>query len=144
MIMTLMRRTPWQDLEVLQHRLGDIFGEVAPSTAQNSEQWIPAVDIRETEDALNMHVELPGIDKKDITIEVKDGVLSISGERRYEKDVNEENVHRIERAYGRFTRSFSLPRNVNADAVEASMKDGVLHVRLPKLDSAKPKAIAIK
>jgi len=142
--MTLMRRTPWQDLEVLQHRLGDIFGEVAPSTAQNSEQWIPAVDIRETEDALNMHVELPGIDKKDITIEVKDGVLSISGERRYEKDVNEENVHRIERAYGRFTRSFSLPRNVNADAVEASMKDGVLHVRLPKLDSAKPKAIAIK
>jgi len=142
--MTLMRRTPWQDLEVLQHRLGDIFGEVAPSTDQNSEQWIPAVDIRETEDALNMHVELPGIDKKDITIEVKDGVLNISGERRYEKDVKEENAHRIERAYGRFTRSFSLPRNVNADAVEASMQDGVLHVRLPKLESAKPKAIAIK
>jgi len=139
-----MRKTPWQDLEVLQHRLGDVFGDVAPSTTQNTEQWIPAVDIRETEDALNMHVELPGIAKKDITIEVKDGVLSISGERHYEKDVKEENAHRIERAYGRFTRSFSLPRNVNADAVEASMQDGVLHVRLPKLESAKPKAIAIK
>ncbi|MCF6208360.1 MAG: Hsp20/alpha crystallin family protein [Ghiorsea sp.] len=142
--MTLVRKTPWQDLEVLQHRLGDIFGDVTPSTAQNTEQWIPAVDIRETGDALNMHVELPGIDKKDITIEVKDGVLSISGERRYEKEVDEENVHRIERAYGRFTRSFSLPRNVSADAVEASMQDGVLQVRLPKLESAKPKAIAIK
>jgi HSP20 family protein len=143
-MMTLVRKSPWQDLEVLQHRLSDIFGDVAPSTAQNAEQWMPAVDIRETEDALQMQVELPGIDKKDISIEVKDGVLTISGERRYEKDVNEENVHRIERAYGKFTRSFSLPRNVNADAVEASMKDGVLHVRLPKLDSAKPKAIAIK
>ncbi|MDQ6980343.1 MAG: Hsp20/alpha crystallin family protein [Ghiorsea sp.] len=142
--MTLMRKTPWQDLEVLQHRLGDIFGDVTPSTDINSDQWMPAVDIRETEDALNMHVELPGIDKKDITIEVKDGVLSIAGERRYEKDVKEENAHRIERAYGRFTRSFSLPRNVHADAVEASMQDGVLHIRLPKLESAKPKAIAIK
>jgi len=139
-----MRKTPWQDLEVLQHRLGDIFGDVAPSTDISSDQWMPAVDIRETEDALNMHVELPGIAKKDITIEVKDGVLNISGERRYEKDVKEENAHRIERAYGRFTRSFSLPRNVNADAVEASMQDGVLHVRLPKLESAKPKAITIK
>jgi len=142
--MTLVRKTPWQDLEALQHRLGDIFGDVVPSTNQNAEQWMPAVDIRETEDALSMHVELPGIAKEDITLEVKDGVLTVSGERRYEKDVDEENVHRIERAYGRFTRSFSLPRNVNAEAVEASMEKGVLHVRLPKLDSAKPKAIAIK
>ena len=143
-MMTLVRRNPWQDLEAIQHRLSDIFGDSPAATSQDSEQWIPAVDIRETEDALHMYAELPGIDKKDVALEVKDGVITISGERRYEKDVNEENVHRIERAYGRFTRSFSLPRNVNADAVEASMKDGVLHVRLPKLDSAKPKAITIK
>jgi len=90
-----------------------------------------------------MQVELPGINKEEITLEVKDGVLSISGERRYEKDVKEEHSHRTERVYGRFSRSFSLPRNVNADAVEASMKDGVLHVKMPKLDSAKAKAITI-
>lgn len=143
-MMTLVRKTPWQDLEAIQHRLSDIFGETPAATNQESNLWMPVVDIRETEDALHMQAELPGIAKEDITLEVKDGVLSISGERRYEKDVDEENVHRIERAYGRFTRSFSLPRNVNADKVEANMKDGVLHVRLPKLDSAKPKAIAIK
>ena len=142
--MTLVRKTPWQDLEAIQHRLSDIFGETPTATNQESNLWMPVVDIRETEDALHMQAELPGIAKEDIALEVKDGVLSISGERRYEKDVDEENVHRIERAYGRFTRIFSLPRNVNADKVEANMKDGVLHVRLPKLDSAKPKAIAIK
>ncbi len=142
--MTLVRRTPWQDLENLQHRLSDIFGDSTLATSQETGQWAPPVDIREAEDALQMQVELPGIDKKDVTLEVKDGVLTISGERRYEKDVNEENVHRIERAYGKFSRSFSLPRNIDADKVEASMQDGVLHVRLPKHESAKPKAIAIK
>ena len=142
--MTLVRKAPWQDLEALQHRLNDIFGETPFSTNQETGQWAPAVDIRETEDALQMQVELPGIAKEDVKLEVKDGVLTVSGERRYEKDVKEENVHRIERAYGHFTRSFSLPRNVNAETVEATMKDGVLHVKLPKLDSAKPKAIAIQ
>ena len=142
--MTLVRKTPWQDLETLQHRLSDVFGETPFSSNQETGQWAPPVDIRETEDALQMQVELPGLDKKDIALEVKDGVLTVSGERRYEKDVEEENVHRIERAYGRFTRSFSLPRNVNADKVEASMKDGILNIRLPKLESAKSKAIAIQ
>ena len=86
---------------------------------------------------------MPGIEKKDVHLEVKDGVLTISGERRYEKDVKEENVHRVERAYGRFSRSFSLTPNVDADKVDATMKNGVLEVRLPKRESAKPKAIAI-
>jgi len=142
--MTLVRRAPWQDLETLQHRLSDIFGEVPFSSTQENGHWAPAVDIRETEDALLMQVELPGIDKEDVTLEVKDGVLTVSGERRYEKNVTEENVHRIERAYGKFTRSFSLPRNVDAEKVEASMNNGILEVRLPKHDSAKPKAIAIQ
>ncbi|OIO69230.1 MAG: heat-shock protein [Zetaproteobacteria bacterium CG_4_9_14_3_um_filter_49_83] len=144
--MTLVRRVPWQDLEGLQQRLQDVFGDTpfAVNAANVDQgQWAPPVDIRETEDALQMQVELPGINKEEITLEVKDGVLSISGERRYEKDVKEEHSHRTERVYGRFSRSFSLPRNVNADAVEASMKDGVLHVKMPKLDSAKAKAITI-
>jgi len=106
-------------------------------------QWVPTVDIRETDDALLVQAELPGIEKKDVHLEVRDGVLTISGERRYEKDVKEENVHRVERAYGKFARSFSLPANVDADKVDATMKNGVLEVRLPKLERPKPKAITI-
>ncbi len=142
--MTLVRRTPWQDLEALQQRLSDIFGDTSLATSQETGQWAPVVDIREVEDALLIQAELPGIDKKDISLEVKDGVLTISGERRYEKEVDEENVHRVERVYGKFSRSFSLPRNINADKVEATMENGVLNIRLPKHESAKPKAITIK
>lgn len=105
--------------------------------------WAPTVDIRETEDALLVQAELPGIEKKDVTVEVHEGVLTISGERRYEKDVKEKNAHRVERAYGSFARSFSLPSNVDGEHVEATMKDGVLEVRLHKRESAKPKSIEV-
>jgi len=142
--MTLRPWSPWQDLENLQHQLSDILGDVSlPVMDAREGQWMPRVDVRETDDALLVQAELPGVDKKDVTLEVKDGVLTLSGERRYEKDVEEEHVHRVERMYGQFSRSFNLPRNVNAAKVDAHMKDGVLQVRLPKLESAKPKAIAI-
>jgi len=142
--MTLRPWSPWQDLENLQHQLSDIFGDVSlPVMDAREGQWMPRVDVRETDEALLVQAELPGVDKKDVTLEVKDGVLTLSGERRYEKDVKEEHVHRVERMYGHFSRSFNLPRNVDAGKVDAQMKDGVLQVRLPKLESAKPKAIAI-
>jgi len=108
------------------------------------EEWAPSVDIYETDEALVVQAELPGIEKKDVKVEVKDGVLTISGERRYEKDVKEENIHRIERSYGKFVRSFSLPTNIDMDHVDATMKNGVLEIRLPKVESAKPKAITVK
>ncbi|MFQ5344807.1 MAG: Hsp20/alpha crystallin family protein [Mariprofundus sp.] len=141
--MTLTRWSPWQELESMNRQLSHLLDDSHIGVSTEAEQWAPRVDIRETDDALLVQAELPGIDKKDIHLEVKDGVLTLSGERRYEKDVKEENVHRVERAYGRFSRSFSLPTNVDADKVNASMKDGVLKVRLPKRESAKPKAIAI-
>jgi len=142
--MTLRTWSPWQDLENLQHQLSDILGDVSlPVMDAREGQWMPRVDVRETDEALFVHAELPGVDKKDVILEVKDGVLTLSGERRYEKDVKEEHVHRVERMYGQFSRSFNLPRNVDAAKVDAHMKDGVLQVRLPKLESAKPKAIAI-
>jgi len=106
-------------------------------------EWAPSVDIRETDDALLVQAELPGIDKKDVKVEVRDGVLTLSGERRYEKEVKEENAHRVERAYGTFVRSFSLPNNVDTTTVDAHMKDGVLEVRLPKQQVAKPTAIEV-
>jgi len=106
--------------------------------------WLPAVDIRETAEAIVVHAELPGIDKKDVKVDVRDGVLTISGERKYEKDVKEENVHRIERSYGSFTRSFSLPSHVDVNKVEAKLDNGVLEVRLPKTDTARPKSISVQ
>jgi len=142
--MTLMRWTPWQELESMNRNLSRLLDDSHSAMDADGGQWAPSVDIRETDDALVVQAELPGIDKKDVNLEVKDGVLTISGERRYEKDVKEENVHRIERSYGSFTRSFSLPRNIDAEKVNAEMKDGVLSVRLPKRESAKPKAIEIQ
>ncbi len=141
--MTLVRWSPWKELENMQRGLSHIVDD-APFGATETGRWIPAVDIRETDDAMLVQVELPGIDKKDVKLEVKDSVLTISGERNYEKDVKEENVHRIERSYGRFVRSFSLPNNVDADKVDASMNNGILEVRLPKKESTKPKAITVK
>ncbi len=141
--MTLLRRSPWQELEDMQRSLDHVLGSFHFPASSEQEHWMPNVDIRETEDTLLVQAELPGIDKRDIKVEVKDGVLTISGERKYEKDVKEENVHRIERAYGRFTRSFSLPRNVETGKVDAAMKNGILEIRLPKLESAKPKSITV-
>ncbi len=141
--MTLVRWSPWRELEDMQRGLSRILDDTSFGTTETG-QWAPAVDIRETDDALLVQAELPGIDKKDVKLEVKDSVLTISGERNYEKDVKEENVHRIERSYGRFVRSFSLPSNVDTDRVNASMKNGILEIRLPKKESAKPKAITVK
>jgi HSP20 family protein len=142
--MTLMRWTPWQELEAMNRQLNRAFDDKRAGPGDDvAGQWAPSVDIRETEDALLVQAELPGIDKKDVKVEVHNGVLTISGERRYEKDVNEHHVHRVERAYGSFSRSFSLPVNIDGDKVEAHMKDGVLEVRLPKHESARPKSVEI-
>ncbi len=139
--MTLARWSPWRELEEMQRGLSRILDDATLGIETGS--WAPAVDIRETDDALLVQAELPGIDKKDVRVEVKDGVLSITGERKYEKDVKEENVHRIERSYGRFTRSFALSPNIDTEHVDATMKNGVLEIRLPKVESAKPKAITV-
>ncbi|MDQ6988172.1 MAG: Hsp20/alpha crystallin family protein [Mariprofundaceae bacterium] len=141
--MTLMSWTPWQELENMNRQLSHLLDDGQTTMSTEAGRWAPTVDIRETDDALLVQAELPGIEKKDVHLEVKNGVLTLSGERRYEKDVKEENVHRVERTYGRFSRSFSLPSNIDTDKVKASMENGVLEVRLPKRESAKPKAIAI-
>jgi HSP20 family protein len=143
MIMALIRWTPWQELESMQRSLSRLLNDPGQTSAEGG-NWLPAVDIKETDDALLVHAELPGIRKEDVSIDVHDGVLCISGERKYEKDVKEENVHRIERAYGRFSRSFSLPNSVDGAQAEATMQDGVLEVRLPKKETSKPTSIRIK
>ncbi len=108
------------------------------------ERFVPAVDIREADDKYLIEAELPGIKKEDVHIEVKDGVLTIRGERKHEEEKKEENYTRIERAYGQFQRSFTLPVNVEEDKIDASYNDGILTVELPKGEKAKPKQIEVK
>jgi HSP20 family protein len=126
-------------------RLFDTFfnQDVAGSEEVSNRGWVPAVDIQETEDAYRLIAELPGLTKEDINITLENNVLRLSGERKFEKDVQKESYHRIERAYGTFTRSFALPQQVNSEKVEAAFKDGVLTIMVPKAEQAKPRKIAI-
>lgn len=147
--MTLIRWTdPFRDITTLQDRMNQLFGnflerghgrEEGPETGV----WMPAVDIYETKDAICVRAELPGMDKEAVGVEVKEGVLTLRGERKFEKEVKEENYHRIERSYGTFHRSFTLPSSVDGEKVTARMKDGILQVNLPKKEQAKPKQIKI-
>ncbi len=105
--------------------------------------WSPAIDTLETDDALLLRADIPGVDPKDVDIEVHDNVLTLKGERKVESDVKEDNFHRVERAYGSFSRSFTLPRSVDAEKVEAGYNRGVLEIRLPKRPEAKPRQIKV-
>ena len=147
--MALIRWTdPFRDITTLQDRMNQLFGNFLERGYGREEGlgtgvWMPAVDIYETKDAICVRAELPGMDKEAIGVEVKDGVLTLRGERKIEKEVKEESYHRIERLYGTFHRSFTLPSSVDGEKVTARMKDGVLQVDLPKKEHAKPKQIKI-
>jgi len=105
--------------------------------------WLPPVDIQETPEAYRLYVELPGLTKEDIQITIENNVLRLSGERRFEKDVKKETFQRVERTFGSFARSFTLPNQVNAEGVLATFVNGVLTLTVPKADQAKPRKIAI-
>lgn len=106
--------------------------------------WIPRVDVNETDKEIILDIELPGIDKKDVKVEVKDNTLSISGERNQEKKTENAESCRVERHYGKFERTFALPDTVLTDNVSAKYKDGILILTLPKTEKAKPKEIAVE
>jgi HSP20 family protein len=106
--------------------------------------WAPPVDIYETDDALVLKAELPGMSKDDVSVEVHQNTLRLRGERKHEAEVKEDRYHRVERAYGTFQRSFVLPTVVDQEHVQATYKDGILELRLPKSEAAKPKRIAIQ
>ena len=105
--------------------------------------WMPAVDVQETDTSFVFHAELPGLTKKDIEITLEDNLLTLSGERQFDDREEGRNYHRIERAYGKFSRSFSLPTQVDSSKVAASFKDGILEVEVPKSEEAKPRRIEI-
>lgn len=142
---------PFQEMGELSHRLSHIlFGDrglnwEGPGAAQeiSLRAWSPLVDIMESEGEYLVKAELPGVAKEDVSVRVENGVLFISGERKAEEEKNEKKIHRAERAYGRFDRSFRVPENADASKVAARFQDGVLQVALPKLAEAKAAAVEI-
>lgn len=145
----LTRWTPASEL--FRDRFGRLFDQAFADfrnleTGEDvaSRNWMPAVDISETDDALVLYAELPGMTKDDVDITLENNLLSIRGERKFEKEAKKENFHRIERTYGSFSRSFTLPSNVRSDEVKATFKDGLLHIEIPKAEEAKPRKISIK
>ena len=145
----LIQWGPFHNLAGLQARFdrlfGDSFGRPCGDLGETLERssWAPAVDIHETSDALVLRADLPGVDPKDVDIQVENNTLTLRGERKFESDVKEENYQRVERVYGSFVRSFTLPRTVDADKVEAAYRHGVLEVRLPKKPEAKPRQMNV-
>jgi len=123
--------------------LREAFSPVTGEGEVSTRTWAPPVDIYENGDNLVLKAELPGFNPDDVEIRVEDNTLYLKGERKFEKDVKEQSYHRVERSYGTFTRTFSLPNSIDADKVAANYKDGVLTLTMPKKEEAKPKTIKI-
>lgn len=143
--MSIVKFNPLNDVVALQNQINRVFGDLFPNPngKENARLWSPAVDVHEGSDSFTIEVELPGMKKDDVTLKYQDGTLSISGERKQEKETGERNSHRSERVYGKFSRSFHFPTSVNGDSIRASFSDGVLTVNIPKADEAKPRQIEI-
>jgi HSP20 family protein len=140
----VVRFDPFRDITTLRDDMNRLFARTLGDSPAAANTWSPAVDIFDTPDAIVLKAELPGIDPADIDIEVDDNVLTLNGERRFEERVEEGRYYRVERAYGRFQRSVTLPQNVKADQISANVDHGVLEVRVPKADEAKPRKIAVQ
>jgi len=143
----------WFGTTLELRNLGDIQGEMnrlfdsffgRPATVAAGERvWAPLADMYETKDDLSVTFELPGIREKEVSVSITGDVLTVKGERKLERDLKDEGYHRLERVYGRFERAVPLPMPVQADKVKATYRDGVLEIRLPKVEEVKPKEIKI-
>lgn len=145
---TIVRWDPFRDLVSIQDELNRLFGRtftgVEPTRPTAAGAWMPSMDVYETEDKIVATIELPGIDPKDVEVAVEDSTLTVSGSREFSSEIQEENVHRIERRYGSFSRAITLPQTADTEKVEAAFDKGVLTVEVPKVEKAKPKKIQIR
>lgn len=146
---SLVRWDPFRELEEMTDRLNRVLGRQDARRSNGKEtivmaDWMPVVDISETDADFEIKAELPGVKKEDLKVTLENGVLTLQGERKEEREEKGRRVHRVERSYGRFSRSFSMPDVVDESKVKAEFKDGVLSLRLPKSERAKPKAIEVK
>ncbi|HVB28474.1 MAG TPA: Hsp20/alpha crystallin family protein [Terriglobia bacterium] len=146
--MPIVRWGPFRDSIATQDRMNRLFNETPGGFLGEEEgvstgNWIPPVDIYETDHDIVLKAELPGVDSKDVEASMHDGKLYLKGERKYESDVKEESYLHVERAYGGFARTFTLPASVDAEKVKAEFKDGILTLTMPKREEAKPRKIKI-
>lgn len=144
--MTLVRWRPMRNLWNIQEEIDRSFDNFFGRTDRREftdGYWAPAVDIAENKDDLVVNVEVPGMKKEDVKVTFQDGILTIKGERKQEKEEKDKSFHRIERSYGSFCRSFTLPTTVQGEKIKANYRDGVLMISLPKVEEAKPKEIPI-
>ena len=143
---SISRFEPFRGVSTLQDQINRLFNETFDRTSEegNLTTWAPAVDIHETEQELVVKADLPGVKPEDLDVRVENNLLTIRGERKFEKKVNEQNYLRVERSYGSFSRSFSLANTVNTEAIKADYKDGVLTLSIPKREEAKPKQIKVQ
>jgi HSP20 family protein len=146
----MMRWNPFKEMEEMEKRLSSFFGRVPVGADGDKKEaitvaeWSPLVDISEDEKEYLIKAEIPEMRKEDIKLNVHDDVLTITGERKYEKEEKNKKYHRVERSYGSFLRSFTLPEDADGTKVGAEYKDGLLKIHLPKSEKAKPKAIEVK
>jgi HSP20 family protein len=144
--MALVRWEPAREVDSLQsevNRVFDAFFGSGATSATRARRWVPAMDLVETDEHLVLKADLPGLGHDDVNIEVKDNVLTVSGERRAEQEEKSEGFYRVERAFGTFSRSMSLPEGVDAEKIAAEFRAGVLEVRIPKPQERKPHRVAI-
>ena len=146
--MSVTRWDPFQDLLSIQDEMNQLFGRVfgqQPGLGRGGQRaWAPALDIAERPDAYLVTVEVPGVKPEDLDITLEGGVLTVQGERRFQDESTDQQWHRVERRYGAFRRSITLPSQVKADAIEASFQDGLLQVLVPKAEAAMPKRIEVR
>ncbi|QHN02092.1 Hsp20/alpha crystallin family protein [Granulicella sp. WH15] len=137
-------RTPLRDVAVLQNRLNSIFSDFTTPESLGAGSFVPAVDVYEDAQKVVLKLEVPGIRQEDLDIRVENQTLTVKGERKFEAEEKEENFHRIERRFGSFVRSFTLPQTVDTAEVQAKYDNGVLAVTLPKKEAARPKQVKIE
>ncbi len=140
---------PWKELEDMEKRLSALWGRPVAKAGGEREaisvaEWSPLVDITEDDKEYLIKAELPEVKREDVKLTVQDNVLSISGERKYEKEEKGKKYHRVERAYGSFLRTFTVPEDADGAKVTAEYKDGMLKVHLPKTEKSKPKSVEVK
>jgi HSP20 family protein len=144
--MTLLRYEPWGVVARLQRQFDQAFGDVANASAngENHAAWIPSVDIHQEADKFVVRADLPGVEPKDINVTAENGVLSVSGERKFERTDEQKGTSRFERVEGRFVRRFTLPENVQTDSIRARHSNGVLELTIPKQAAPEPKRVTVE
>ncbi|MDR9436402.1 MAG: Hsp20/alpha crystallin family protein [Thiohalophilus sp.] len=145
--MALVRYEPWSMLNQIRREMDQMLettGDNGESSAIATSDWIPAVDIKETQDAFILHADVPGVDPKDVDVHMENGILTIKGERESEKKDEREGYKRVERQYGSFYRRFSLPDTADAEKISARSKNGVVEITIPKKEAVQPRKISVE